>query len=38
MDQLWNDRRQAEALGEAGRARYRAMNISWPAVVERLVA
>ena len=38
MDCLWEDRHAARALGEAGRARYRAMNISWPAVVERLVA
>ncbi len=38
MDRLWQDRGEARAQGEAGRARYRALNISWPAVVERLAA
>jgi glycosyltransferase involved in cell wall biosynthesis len=38
LDRLWDDRPRARALGAAGRQRYRAMNITWPAVVERLVA
>jgi glycosyltransferase involved in cell wall biosynthesis len=38
MDQLWDDRRRARDLGEAGRARYDSLDISWPKVVRRLVA
>jgi glycosyltransferase involved in cell wall biosynthesis len=38
MDQLWSDRAQAKALGEAGREHYLALNISWSEVVERLLA
>lgn len=38
MDNLWSDREQAKALGEAGRARYRALNISWSEVVKRLLS
>jgi len=38
LDRLWDDRRHTRVMGEAGRERYRAMNITWPAVVEKLVA
>ena len=38
MDQLWDDRELARALGEAGRKRYDSLNISWMKVVERLVS
>ncbi|HKI31276.1 MAG TPA: glycosyltransferase family 4 protein [Gemmataceae bacterium] len=38
LDRLWGDRGGTKALGEAGRARYQAMDISWPTVVRRLVA
>jgi glycosyltransferase involved in cell wall biosynthesis len=38
MDQLWNDRAMARALGEAGRKRYDSLHISWMTVVERLVS
>jgi glycosyltransferase involved in cell wall biosynthesis len=38
LDRLWSDRGGTKAMGEAGRERYRALNISWPAVVRRLVA
>jgi glycosyltransferase involved in cell wall biosynthesis len=38
MDRLWEDRGQALAWGEAGRARYESLDISWPKVVRRLVA
>jgi glycosyltransferase involved in cell wall biosynthesis len=38
LDRLWADRKRTKALGEAGRERYRSLNISWPRVVERLVA
>jgi glycosyltransferase involved in cell wall biosynthesis len=37
MDALWTDRRCAAVMGEAGRARYRDLNISWPRVVEKLL-
>jgi glycosyltransferase involved in cell wall biosynthesis len=37
MDSLWADRRCAAALGEAGRARYQDLNISWDHVVEKLL-
>jgi glycosyltransferase involved in cell wall biosynthesis len=38
LDRLWDDRRRTKALGDAGREGYRSLKISWPAVVERLVA
>jgi glycosyltransferase involved in cell wall biosynthesis len=38
MDQLWDDRDMARALGEAGRKRYDSLHISWMTVVERLVS
>jgi glycosyltransferase involved in cell wall biosynthesis len=38
MDRLWSDREQAKALGEAGCARYLALNISWSEVVKRLLS
>jgi glycosyltransferase involved in cell wall biosynthesis len=37
MDELWQDRSQAKAMGEAGRAHYERLGISWPKVVERLL-
>jgi glycosyltransferase involved in cell wall biosynthesis len=37
MDALWVDRRCAAAMGEAGRARYEDLNISWKNVVEKLL-
>ena len=38
MDKLWSDREHAKELGEAGRARYLALNISWSEVVKRLLS
>jgi glycosyltransferase involved in cell wall biosynthesis len=38
LDRLWADRKGTKALGEAGRERYQWLNVSWPRVVERLVA
>jgi glycosyltransferase involved in cell wall biosynthesis len=38
MDTLWEDQRRAKELGEAGKARYDALEISWQTVVERLVS
>ena len=38
MDALWSDRQWAKELGEAGRARYLALNISWTDVVKRLLS
>jgi glycosyltransferase involved in cell wall biosynthesis len=38
MDQLWQDRKQARAWGQAGRARYERMGITWPRVVQRLLS
>ncbi len=38
LDRLWDDRRRTQHMGEAGRVRYRALGVSWPRVVERLVA
>jgi len=37
MDLLWADRRNTAAMGEAGRARYQDLHISWAHVVERLL-
>jgi len=37
MDTLWADRRSATAMGEAGRARYADLKISWETVVENLL-
>jgi glycosyltransferase involved in cell wall biosynthesis len=37
MDALWADRRSADAMGEAGRARYADLHINWPHVVEKLL-
>ncbi len=38
LDRLWGDRGLARSLGEAGRAHYEALGISWQRVVERLAA
>ncbi|MEA2175900.1 MAG: hypothetical protein QOD00_3492 [Blastocatellia bacterium] len=38
MDQLWENRAQAKSWGEAGRALYEGMNISWSNVIRRLLA
>ncbi len=38
MDQLWQDRTQARQWGQAGRAGYERMNISWAHVLRRLLA
>jgi glycosyltransferase involved in cell wall biosynthesis len=38
MDKLWSDREHAKELGQAGRARYIALNISWSEVVKRLLS
>jgi glycosyltransferase involved in cell wall biosynthesis len=38
MDKLWSNREQAKELGEAGRAHYLALNISWSEVVKRLLS
>jgi glycosyltransferase involved in cell wall biosynthesis len=38
LDQLWEDRARARALGEAGRDQYHSLGISWPRVVRRLLA
>jgi glycosyltransferase involved in cell wall biosynthesis len=37
MDALWVDRRCGAAMGEAGRARYEDLKISWKNVVEKLL-
>jgi glycosyltransferase involved in cell wall biosynthesis len=37
MDMLWADRRWGAAMGEAGRARYRDLRISWANVAEKLL-
>lgn len=37
MDALWADRRRAATMGEAGRDRYRDMNITWENVVDKLL-
>jgi glycosyltransferase involved in cell wall biosynthesis len=38
MDQLWENRAQSKSWGEAGRALYEGMNISWSNVIRRLLA
>jgi glycosyltransferase involved in cell wall biosynthesis len=38
MDRLWQDRDQAKAWGEAGRAYYESLEISWCKVVQSLVS
>jgi glycosyltransferase involved in cell wall biosynthesis len=38
MDELWQQRRQAAAWGKAGRAHYERLGITWPKVVQRLLA
>lgn len=38
MDALWADRVRARRLGEAGRARYDGLGMSWPDTVARLLA
>jgi glycosyltransferase involved in cell wall biosynthesis len=38
MDKVWSDREQAQELGEAGRAQYMALKISWSEVVKRLLS
>ena len=38
MDTLWQNRRRAKNWGEAGRRRYESLEISWPRVVEALLA
>jgi glycosyltransferase involved in cell wall biosynthesis len=38
LDALWNDRKQAAACGQAGRARYESLDIAWPTVIRTLLA
>ncbi|MEH2214073.1 glycosyltransferase family 4 protein [Nostoc sp.] len=38
MDQLWENRSWAQALGKAGRDYYHSLNISWSKVVQKLAA
>src|SRR4029078_87231 len=38
LDALWNDRKQAAAWGQAGRARYESLDIAWPTVIRQLLA
>jgi glycosyltransferase involved in cell wall biosynthesis len=38
MDKLWDNRKQAHDMGEAGRIRYTSLKISWSEVVERLLS
>jgi glycosyltransferase involved in cell wall biosynthesis len=38
MDALWRNRETAKAWGAAGREHYLSLGISWPTVVERLLA
>ncbi len=38
FDEVWRDRRQAQAWGQAGRAYYERLGITWPKVVQRLLA
>jgi hypothetical protein len=37
MDTLWTNRQNAAAMGDAGRARYQDLKISWADVVEKLL-
>lgn len=38
MDELWQDRTQAAKLGQAGRASYERLGLSWSEVVKKLLA
>lgn len=38
IDSLWSDRERARAMGERGREKIKAMNLSWERVVETLVS
>jgi len=38
LDRIWGDREQAERWGQAGRAFYDEMNITWPHVVRKLLS
>jgi glycosyltransferase involved in cell wall biosynthesis len=38
LDELWHDRGRARRLGRAARERYATLDISWPRVVEELLA
>jgi hypothetical protein len=38
MDELWRDRARALAWGQAGRAHYDQLGITWPRVVQRLLS
>jgi glycosyltransferase involved in cell wall biosynthesis len=37
MDELWEDRQRARAMGKAGRALYHSQQINWSTVVQRLL-
>ncbi|MEZ5829609.1 MAG: glycosyltransferase family 4 protein [Dongiaceae bacterium] len=37
LDELWDDRRKAECLGDAGRERYRDLGIGWEGIVRKLL-
>jgi glycosyltransferase involved in cell wall biosynthesis len=38
MDEVWGDRRRAASMGQAGRDHYASLGITWPGVIERLLA
>ncbi|HKP73616.1 MAG TPA: glycosyltransferase family 4 protein [Pyrinomonadaceae bacterium] len=38
LDQLWTNRERAQLLGEAGRARYERLDITWANVVRKLTS
>ena len=38
FDALWENREQAKSWGEAGRASYEGLNLSWETVVKKLLA
>ncbi|QLE57817.1 glycosyltransferase family 4 protein [Nostoc sp. TCL26-01] len=38
MDQLWENRSWAQALGKAGKEYYDSLNISWSTVVQKLIS
>ncbi len=38
LDSIWENREQAKSWGEAGHSLYRAMDISWNGVVEKLLS